>query len=310
MEGHWTFNRNSTADQVLEGKDLTGKIALVTGANGGIGFETARALAAAGAQVILACRNPELGEQALSRIRLAHPHAKVELVLLDLASPASVRACAHGIREREDIPQLDILICNAGSMSMQYLLTEEGIERTVAVCHLGHFLLCRELLDTLFLAPSPRVVVVSSESHKYPFKLDFDNLLVSRKQGAVTAFNAYGQAKLCNALMALELQQRYGAKGLTACAVHPGALVTTGFGKGSWLTQLAFKVASPFTKTPNQGAATSVMCATHDNNEDIAGGYFSHCRPARRSKEAANPAVAKRLWDFSEQHVQQGGAAS
>lgn len=306
MKGQWLFNHKTTADQVLENKDLTGKTAMVTGANGGIGFETARALAAAGARVILACRNPKLGEQAISRIQRAHPHASVELVLLDLASPASVRACANNLREHEALSQLDILICNAGSMSTQYQLTEDGIERTVAVCHLGHFLLCQELLAMLLRAPAPRVVMVSSESHKYPFKLDFDNLLVSKKQNAITAFNAYGQAKLCNALMALELQQRYGAKGLTACAVHPGALVTTGFGNGSWLTRLAFKVASPFTKTPNQGAATSVMCATHDNNEDIAGGYFSHCRPARRSKEAANPAVAKRLWDFSEQHVQHG----
>ena len=113
-----------------------------------------------------------------------------------------------------------------------------------------------------------------------------------------------GQAKLCNALMALELQQRHGSQGLTACAVHPGALVTTGFGRESWLTQALFTLVSPLTKTPHQGAATSVLCATHDNAEDIAGGYFSHCRAARPSAEAGNTNVAKKLWDFSEHHLQ------
>ena len=299
-----TFNRNSTADQVLEEKNLSGKIAMVTGANGGIGYETARSLAAAGALVILACRNPTLGEDAISSIRRDHPDAQVELVSLDLADPASIQACLEDIAQREHIPQLDILICNAGSMSTKYLLTDQGIERTVAVCHLGHFMLTKGLLDTILKAPAPRIVMVSSESHRYPLRLNFDNLLVAKKQNRITAFNAYGQAKLCNALMALELQQRYGSQGLTACAVHPGALVTTGFGRESWLTQALFTLVSPLTKTPHQGAATSVMCATHDNAEDIAGGYFSHCRAARSSAEAGNTNVAKKLWDFSEHHLQ------
>ncbi len=299
-----TFNRNSTADQVLEGKNLSGKIAMVTGANGGIGYETARSLAAAGAHIILGCRNHRLGEEALAKIRLAHPDAQVELVSLDLADPASIAACVESLSTRNDIPKLDILICNAGSMSTKYLLTDQGIERTVAVCHLGHFMLTKGLLDTILKAPAPRVVMVSSESHRYPLRLNFDNLLVAKKQNRITAFNAYGQAKLCNALMALELQQRYGSQGLTACAVHPGALVTTGFGRESWLTQALFTLASPLTKTPHQGAATSVLCATHDNADDIAGGYFSHCRTARCSAEAGNKDVAKKLWNFSEDYLQ------
>lgn len=299
-----TFNRNSTADQVLEGKNLSGKIAMVTGANGGIGYETARSLAAAGAHVILGCRNPRLGEEALAKIRLAHPNAQVELVSLDLADPASIAACVESLSTRNDISQLDILICNAGSMSTKYLLTDQGIERTVAVCHLGHFMLTKGLLDTILKAPAPRIVMVSSESHRYPLRLNFDNLLVAKKQNRINAFNAYGQAKLCNALMALELQQRYGSRGLTACAVHPGALVTTGFGRESWLTQVLFTLASPLTKTPHQGAATSVLCATNDNADDIAGGYFSHCRAAKPSAEAGNAAVAKKLWDFSEDYLQ------
>jgi WW domain-containing oxidoreductase len=301
MTNTWKFNSHTSADEVVQDQNLTGKFALVTGANGGIGYETARTLASAGAHVILACRNAKLGQEALANIRLAHPKAKVELALLDLASPASVRACVETIAQSPDIPHLDILICNAGSMSVNYVETESGVERTIAVCHLGHFILTRGLLDLLLKAPAPRVVVVSSESHKYPRKLNFDSLLNTKYKNKITSFNAYGQAKLCNALMALELQRRYGEQGLTACAVHPGNLVTSNFGNESWLTRLLFAVVSPITKTPNQGAATSVFCAIHERCEDIAGGYFSHCRPAKRSAEAANIETAKRLWEFTEQ---------
>lgn len=308
MQDTWIYDRSTTADEVLQGRDLNGKVALVTGANSGIGYETARALAAAGAHVILACRNAELGQQAVAAITRAHAQAKVELVSLDLASPSSVRGCASSIDERDDISQLDILICNAGSMSMKYVMTDEGIERTVAVCHLGHFLLTQGLMGKLLKAAAPRVVMVSSESHRFPRTLDFDNLLQAKRKNTITAFNAYGQAKLCNALMALELQQRYGDQGLIACAVHPGNLVTTRFGQGSWFTKLAFALASPLTKTPAQGAATSVMCATHPSAKAIAGQYFSHCRPARPTPEARNLDVAKRLWEFSEHCVASSAA--
>lgn len=298
MTNTWQFNHRSSADDVLAGKDLSGKVVLVTGANSGIGYETARALAAAGAKVLLGCRNAQLGQKAVADIQQAHPQAQVELVSLDLTSSVSIQACA------DSITQLDILICNAGSMSMTYVTTEKGIERTVAVCHLGHFQLTQSLLPKLLAASAPRVVVVSSDSHKFPTTLDFDNLLQAKRQNRISAFNAYGQAKLCNALMALELQQRYGNQGLTACAVHPGNLVTTRFGEGSVITRLVFWLASPLTKTPSQGAATGVMCATHEPAADIAGKYFSHCRPAKRSAEAGNLSVARRLWEFSEQYLQ------
>ncbi len=303
MTPNWVFNRNTTADEVLQGRDHSGKFALVTGANSGIGYETARALAAAGARVLLACRNSTTGARAVADIQRAHPQAQVELVALDLAAPQSVQACTDGLAQRDDLPPLDILICNAGSISMRYATTAQGIERTVAVCHLGHFQLTQGLLPQLLKASAPRVVMVSSESHRFPRKLNFDSLLLAKHRNRITAFNAYGQAKLCNALMALELQRRYGEQGLTACAVHPGNLVTTGFGDESVLTQVIFKLASPFTKTPNQGAATSVLCATHEPAEDVAGRYFSHCRPVRPSAEAGNAEVAKRLWDFTEQHL-------
>jgi len=150
------------------------------------------------------------------------------------------------------------------------------------------------LLPQLLAAGTPRVVMLSSESHKYPKKLNFNTLIKSSRR--YSSMKAYGQAKLCNALMALELQKRYGDQGLSACSVHPGTMVTTQIGRNSLIASVAMKLVSPWTKSPNQGAATSVFCAVHDNASDLAGGYFSQCRPAPCSREAKNPEVAARLW--------------
>ena len=116
---------------------------------------------------------------------------------------------------------------------------------------------------------------------------------------------AYGQAKLCNVLFANELQRRYGDQGMTACSLHPGTLVTTEIGRNSILMAVLMKLISPFTKTPNQGAATSVYCATYAPAVDLQGQYFSHCQNVRSSKEANDPVPAKRLWDLSEQWCEQ-----
>ena len=140
--------------------------------------------------------------------------------------------------------------------------------------------------------------MLSSESHKHPGKLDFSTLIKSNRR--YFGMKTYGQAKLCNALMALELQNRYGDQGLSACSVHPGTMVTTEIGRDSLVARLAMKLVSPWTKSPNQGAATSVFCAVHDNASELAGGYFSNCQPAPCSREAKNPEVAARLWTQTE----------
>ena len=196
---------------------------------------------------------------------------------------------------------LALLINNAGSSAPSLMTTAQGFERTVGVCHIGHFLLTALLMPKLLAAHSPRVIMLSSESHRYPAKLDFETL--GKAQEPYKTMRAYGQAKLCNVLMADELQRRYGARGLTACSVHPGALVTTDFGRESLLFRIAFWLASPFTKSANQGASTTVYCALHEPASEIAGGYFSHCQRARQTAEAKDPQVAARLWSLSEQWV-------
>jgi WW domain-containing oxidoreductase len=279
---------------VLSGIDLSGKHALVTGASAGIGYETARALAAAGARVFLAGRDADKGSRALERLRAAHPDAQAELAVFDLGSFASIKAFTAGF----GCERLDILVCNAGIFGGGYRETADGFERTVGVCHLGHFLLARELMERLLASRAPRVVLVSSESHRSPRRLDFERLPLTREH--YSDLVAYGQAKLCNVLHAKELWRRYAERGLSAYALHPGTLVTTDLGRDSLLARVAFQLARPFSKSPHQGAATSVLCAAHPAAADFAAEYFNHCRPARSSRESNDPAVARRLWDCSE----------
>ena len=291
------YNSRSSADEVVEGHDLSGKNIIVTGANTGIGYETARALASIGGVVTLACRNAEAAAQACQKIRRQHPAANVTAMQLDLSDLNSVSQFAKEYSQ----DTLALLINNAGSSAPSLMTTAQGFERTVGVCHIGHFLLTALLMPKLLAAHSPRVIMLSSESHRYPAKLDFETL--GKAQEPYKTMRAYGQAKLCNVLMADKLQRRYGARGLTACSVHPGALVTTDFGRESLLFRIAFWLASPFTKSANQGASTTVYCALHEPASEIAGGYFSHCQRARQTAEAKDPQVAARLWSLSEQWV-------
>jgi WW domain-containing oxidoreductase len=295
------FNSRSSADDVLRGQNLSGQVILVTGANTGIGYETARSLAAAGATVIAACRNADKAASTQRRILQAHPQSSVEGAVMDLASLASVRDFCAQLSHS----QIDTIICNAGLVATEYGETVDGFEQTVGVCHVGHFLLVKQLLPKLMSAPAPRVVMVSSESHRVPARLNFDALPYPREK--FKTMKAYGQAKLCNALMAVELHRRYANQGLTACYLHPGTMVTTDMGRDSALIKFAMWLVSPFTKTANQGAATSVFCATWQDRSDLGGHYFSHCRKGKPSAETGNREAAARLWEISEKWLQDKG---
>jgi WW domain-containing oxidoreductase len=301
--GEPEFGSRTSAYDVVAGHDLSGRTIIVTGANTGIGDSTARTLASAGARVIYACRQTASGEAAVARAHTAHPGCEAELAELDLASFASIRRFA----ERLNAERIDVLICNAGLFLMTWAETEEGFERTLGVCHIGHFLLARWLMPRLLASAAPRIVMLSSVAHGSPVKLDFDHLPMSRAnfRGMV----AYGQAKLCNVLMAKELQSRYGSRGLTACALHPGTLVTTDIGRYSKIAATLIKLVSPFTKNPLQGAATTIYAVVHEPASDLAGQYLQDCRVAQCSTEANDPSVARRLWMVSERWVAPAGAA-
>jgi WW domain-containing oxidoreductase len=300
--GETRFGSRTSAYEVVAGHDLSGKTIVVTGANTGIGEPTARALASAGARVIFACRQVGAGQAAVDRACAAHPGCKAEFAELDLASLSSVRRFA----DRLQADKIDALVCNAGLALMAWAETEDGFERTVGVCHIGHFLLARLLMPRLLASGAPRVVMVSSTSHKSPPKLDFTELPMTRAN--FKGMGAYGQAKLCNVLMAKSLQQRYGNRGLTACALHPGTLITTDIGRNSKAVGVLMKLVSPFTKNPDQGAATTVYATVHEPASDVAGQYLQDCRVVSSSAESNDPAVAQRLWDLSEQWVARAGA--
>jgi len=290
-----TFGARTTADEAVAGLDLSGQLVIVTGANSGIGFHTARALASAGARVILACRDVTSGEAAVARTRDEHPDAVAQVSILDLASRQSIREFA----DRIDSDSIDTVICNAGVYGGRYQEVDGGIERTVGVCHVGHFLLVRAMLPKLLARDGGRVIVVASRSHRRPSKLNFDRLPLTAAH--YSRFVAYSQAKLCNVLFANELQRRYGDDGLTACSLHPGSAMATNIARSSGSAALVLKLISPFTKAVSAGAATSIVCATHPHPKEIAGRYFSDCRPKPASAEARDPAVAERLWNRTEE---------
>ncbi|MFT7685454.1 MAG: NAD(P)-dependent dehydrogenase (short-subunit alcohol dehydrogenase family) [Candidatus Azotimanducaceae bacterium] len=294
------FGAKTSADEAVDGRDLTSKFVIVTGANTGIGFETARALARAGAAVIVACRSESTGQVAANKInKLNKDHStagKAEFRKLDLSSAVSIQQFCRELQA----DTIDILICNAGLVSGEYKETAEGLELTVGVCHYGHFLLSVLLLPKLLAAQASRVVMVSSASHASPRNLDFDAFLLSAKNFKMML--AYGQAKLANVLMANELQRRYSNQGLTACSLHPGTLITTDIGRSSIFMSFMMKLISPLTKNPSQGASTTICCALEEADR-VAAQYFSHCQPAKMTTEAADPKTSSKLWDLSEAWV-------
>jgi NAD(P)-dependent dehydrogenase (short-subunit alcohol dehydrogenase family) len=237
---------NWTAENI---PDLTGKVAIVTGANSGIGCEMARALARKAATVILACRSQEKGVAAVEQIGREYPAAKAELMQLDLSDLASVRRFAGDFTGRYD--RLDILINNAGIMMTPFGHTADGFELQFGTNHLGHFALTGLLLDLILHTHRARVVTVSSSGHRFG-KIDFDNLNAEQVYSRTAA---YGQSKLANLLFTYELQKRFKVAGVDsiAAAAHPG-WTATNLQAHTWF----FRLLNPF--VGDGRAAGAVRC--------------------------------------------------
>jgi NAD(P)-dependent dehydrogenase (short-subunit alcohol dehydrogenase family) len=291
----------TTAEEVSQGADLTGRHAIVTGANTGIGWETARVLALRGCHVTLACRDDHKAGAARTRILDRHPEIEpdaLRLQPLDLASLSSVRAFASAFLET-GLP-IHLLVNNAGVMINDYKKTTEGFEIHVGINHLGHFLLTRLLQDRLVESAPARVVVVSSDAQHFgTMTEELKELDLSRKP--VTGMRAYGNSKIMNTLFANELNQRLQGEGVVANSLHPG-IVRTELGRDQhWYMKIIGLLMLPVVKSPERGAATSVYLATAPHFEKEGGGYFSDCAPAKRShKLSGNREVEARLWEWSE----------
>ncbi|KAF7275804.1 WW domain-containing oxidoreductase [Rhynchophorus ferrugineus] len=300
------FDASSTALQVLHGRDLSGKVAIITGANAGIGFETARSLAKHGCTVIFACRNLYAAEESIEKIRTEERLNIADnciAIHLDLSSLSSVVQFGNTIKSRYH--QIDIIILNAGVFGLPYTKTLDGLEMTFQVNHLSHFYLTL-LLEPLLVQGS-RVVVVSSESHRFAnlTASNLDPLALSpetwRHYWNMTAYN---NSKLCNVLFARQLAKNLQGKGISVFSLHPGNMVSTGLSRHWWLYRLLFAVVRPFTKSLQQAASTSIYCATAPELVELTGIYFNNCCPCQESELAKNDEMALLLWNTSIDMIQ------
>ena len=272
---------------------MHGKLVMVTGANSGIGKVTARELARRGAHVVAVCRDPARGEAAVAEIR-RQTGGTIELMVCDFASQRSIRDLADDFRHRH--ARLDVLVNNAGAILGTRSATEEGHETTFAVNHLGYFLLPRELTDVLVASRPARIVNVASEAHRAGH-LDFDDLSAARRWSPM---RAYGTSKLANICFTLELARRLEGHGVTANCLHPGVVATSFGTTGSSLFRFAVKLVQPFLIDADKGAETTIHLACSADVEGLTGGYFIRKKPAKPSREARDPEVARRLWEASE----------
>jgi len=307
-----SFDRTATSDQVLEGLDLSGRVALVTGASSGLGAETARALAARGARVVMTARDVAKAERIAESIRSATGSRAIEVAELHLEQPASVRAFAKEFLARHRA--LQMLIGNAGVMGCPLQRTAEGWEMQFATNHLGHFLLGCLLAPALRAAAPARVVSVSSAGHGFS-PVVFEDVHFERRP--YDKWSAYGQSKSANVLFAVALDRRLAAHGVRAFALHPGGIVTE-LGRHLGPEDLAVIRAraaerapggKAFWKTVEQGAATQLFAATAPELDGRGGLYLedvqvSGLEPcplgAGCSPWALDPEAAERLWALSE----------
>lgn len=293
--------------------DQSGRVALVTGASSGLGLETAKALAAKGATVVMACRSPRKGEEARQQLlaELTHgmqPHGALDLLPLDLADLASVRAAAATLAERYG--RLDLLINNAGVMAPPRTLTRDGFELQFGTNHLGHFALTLLLLPLLRAQEGARVVLVTSGA-QYFGRIAFDDLQGER---SYDRWKAYSQSKLANVMMALELQERLKAEGsdVLALAAHPG-LARTNLQpasvamNGSKLEALAYRLMDPCFQSAAMGALPQLYAATAPDaipgghyGPDQLGGMRGYPKPVRIAPAARDAQQRRRLWEVSE----------
>ena len=314
------MTRPLRCDPALLEKDMTGRVAIITGANSGIGLVTATQLAAQGAHVIMACRRVAEGEARRAEILAAHPGASVEVRALELGDLASVRAFAAGVLA--DHPRITDLINNAGVMNTPKGTTKDGFELQLGTNHLGHFLLTELLRDRIVASAPGRIVLLSSCFHDKANgregEIDLDDPFFERRP--YDGWRAYAQSKLANLLHARGLAHRLAGTGVTAVSVHPGWVLTNLIRNTApvWVQDYLMR---PFQGLigmiePWDGAQTTLHCVLDDTVPDHAGAFYSQLgiyrdRAANRggwplrspNPHAHDDAMVERLWRWSEEQV-------
>ena len=305
------FGWSSTTDEVLADRDLTGLTVFITGANSGLGQETARAMAARGAHVVMAGRDQAKLDAAVAAIRESLPHASLETIICDLGNLAQLRAC--GAEARARLAKIDILINNAGVMAPPLSRTADGFEMQLGTNHFGHFALTAELLPLIEAGSAKRIVNLSSRGHHFaPVNLDDPHY----ERRAYDPWESYGHSKTANILFTVGLEARLGARGIHAYAVHPGG-IQTNLGRhmtedmiATLMARVTSKDSGFAWKTIPQGAATSCWAATAPEIEGKGGVYCEDCHVAEVDDVSAtggvrsyalDPATADKLWALSEE---------
>lgn len=277
---------------------MSEQTAVVTGANSGIGLETARGLARAGYRVVLVCRSADKAAAAKADIDASVPGARTEVVLADLSSATSVRAGAAELLERLD--RLDVLVNNAGiTLRGARQVNADGRELMWATNHLGPFLLTQLLLPLLEASAPARIVNVASDAHRWG-RIRFDDLEATQGYGFLS-FPRYGDTKLMNVLFTRALARRLEGTGVTANCLHPGAVATNIGGPGKVISS----ITKVLLKSPEQGARASLLLATDPALGTTSGSYFHHKgnNDRRLSKRALDDEVGERLWAVSAELV-------
>ncbi len=274
---------------------MQGKICLVTGATDGIGRVTAQALARQGAQVIVVGRNAEKGKRVVAGLRREAENERIDFELADLSCQADIRALARRLDEK--LPRLDVLVNNVGAFFYRRALSRDGIEMTLALNHLGYFLLTGLLLGLLKRSAAARIVNVASAAHKGP-QVNFDDL---QGEARYRGWRAYQQSKLANLLFTYRLAERLGDSGIVANCLHPG-FVATRFGHNNGgLVRLALVILQKLAAISElDGARTSIYLASDDEAATVSGRYFDKCKAVESSSPSRDKAAQERLWEVSE----------
>lgn len=276
---------------------LKGQIAVVTGANSGVGRSAAEMLLAAGIQVTMVCRSRERGERAVAELRAsAATESRIELELADLSRQEDVRALAGRLAAR--LPAIDILVNNAGVTRPQCVHSPEGFEVTFATNHLGHFLLTRLLRERLE-AGRGRIVNVSSRGHRSGDLRRAGLEDIARGRAWEGALQAYADSKLANVLFTSETARRWGTRGITANAVHPGVLATEIWKKTSLAPRLLLLPFTWFMSSPDVGGRAVMNLVDDPSRDDVTGRYFHVLDEQSPSAQARDEALARELWERS-----------
>jgi len=304
-----TFTSTSTALEVVEGHDLTGKYAIVTGASSGIGIETARALALAGCHVVMAVRDLPKAVPLVEAFKKEKSSVSVETMYVDLQKLVTVKQFAKEYLDK-GYP-LHFLVLNAGMYTASpFSTTADGFETTFQTNHLAHFYLTNLLTDKLVASAPSRIVVVSSDAHLRS-SINSEAKLTREYLSPATApffsYGVYGMTKFCNVLHTMRLHELLHSKGVSVFSLHPG-VIATGFTRNNAVIRFVIWTMSAFTKSIEQGAATSVYCCVAPGLEAESGKHFRNCAVADVNSAAKIPNMPLKLWELCEGMISEASA--